>query len=394
MRPRYLAALCLLAVPFAARAGEPKKPETKIMSFDKDGDGKPDKWAVFVDGTVSEIGYDRNHDGNRDFWEFLNPNGRMARTESDRNYDGKPDLVVYYANGNLAFKMVDDNFDGTPDRIVYFDGDERVGLSSEQFDTIRSKPEAAMDPAARPGDKGPVGKAKAAAADRTGTARTGKTRTARAATGKNRAAVMAAPDVAPPPAPSAFVGPAGPAADGTGAGSAETASAAGDDQAFFPLGPDFLVRIPVPGGSSALSESHTWNVERERKLFRWTDDGTPFELQNMPTQGAVRVRYDLRDDPGERVGEEEFDRKSKAFARRTFGRLLNVIEQQRTVETAMGPARLATYAVKNGRQSQRISLCIVLAKDYWVYFMAVSPRDTHEALESALVEMLLGARIG
>lgn len=346
------AAICAPAA-LQLHANEPENaPEkgTRIVSFDKNGDKRPDKWAVFVDGIVTEIAYDRNHDGKPDFWEYLNPNGRMARTEADNNHDGKPDLVVFYSNGHLSFKIIDDDFDSVPDRVVYFDGDERTGLSSEEFTHLKQNPEAALDPATRP--------ARRASAPRASGIRKPKP-------------VIARPGISPAAVPSEA-----------------------EDPAFFPLGPDFLIRVPVPGGAAALSENRTWMVEREPRLFRWPDDGTGFELQNTPTQGAIRIRYQNRDDPGSQVTHDGLERRLDSYARRAFGRLLHVNESGRQILTALGPGRLGVYTVKYQRQSYRVSLCAVAAKEHWIFFLAAAPRDTHTALESALLEMLQGIRIG
>ncbi len=366
---------CLLPLPVRSETGpvpasSPSRASTpKILSFDKNGDGKPDKWAAFVDGVVVEIGYDRNHDGKRDFWEYLNPNGRIARTESDRNFDGQPDLVVHYANGHLAFKVIDDNFDGIPDRIIYFDGDERVGISSEELNRIREKPETALSPEMRP-------RGKAVSPKESGSPRTTRKITKPA----TPTAIVTATNTPEYPADKLPTG--------------LTGAPARDDAAFFPLGAEFPFRIPVPGGASALAESRIWNVEREKALFRWPDDGSGFEIQSNPTQGAVRIKYSRRDDPSERVGAEELSRAAGNHARRTFGTLLYVQEQRRPITTSLGPGELTTYAAKIGRQPVKVSLCTVAARDYWIYFLAVSPRETHKVLEDAFVEMLLGARIG
>ncbi len=363
-----LAAAPLRAEPPAPAAPPQGKPE--IRSFDKNGDGKPDKWAVFIDGKVVEIGYDRNHDGKRDFWEFLNPNGRMARTESDRNHDGRPDLVVYYENGHLAFKMVDDDYDGVPERIAYFDGDERVGLTSQDFEQIRSEPSRAMAADSRPGA------AKPAASPVPATVAA-----ARPVSGRKRPAEIrpAGPPAPPDLLPAPGTAPPEPEPDGL---------------AYFPLGSGFPVRIPVPGGAAALEENRVWTVERDQKLFRWPDAGASFEIQNTPTQGAIRVRYESRDDEGDRAARGEFARRAGSFARRAFGRLIYVNEGRREIESSLGPGHLETFTVKAGRQTYRVTLCTVLSRDYWVYFMAASSRETHEALESALVEMLRGAQTG
>jgi len=362
------AALPLRAQPPVSAAPAGGKPE--IRSFDKNGDGKPDKWAVFIDNMVVEIGYDRNHDGKRDFWEFLNPNGRMARTESDRNHDGRPDLVVYYENGHLAFKMVDDNYDGTPERIVYFDGDERIGLTSQDFEQIRNEPSRAMPADSRPGAAKPAGfpapPPVAASMHASGRKKPAEIRPA---------GPPAPPDLLPAP----------------GAASPEPEP---DGLAWFPLGSGFPVRIPVPGGAAALEENRVWTIERDQKLFRWPDAGASFEIQNTPTQGAIRVRYESRDGEDDRTARAEFARRTGSFARRAFGRLIYVNEGRREIGSSLGPGQLETYTVKAGRQTWRVTLCTVLSRDYWVYFMAASSRETHEALESALVEMLRGAQTG
>jgi len=46
-----------------------------------------------VSGNLKRVAYDTNHDDKADYWEFLDKNGKVARVEQDRNFDGKPDLT-------------------------------------------------------------------------------------------------------------------------------------------------------------------------------------------------------------------------------------------------------------------------------------------------------------
>ncbi|MFN0314042.1 MAG: DUF2007 domain-containing protein, partial [Burkholderiales bacterium] len=76
--------------------------------------------AVGIAGTyayfrtpVSHDGIDYNRDGVLDTRWTKSPNGVLAVSKTDRNFDGKPDYIEHFdENGNISTAEADDNFDG------------------------------------------------------------------------------------------------------------------------------------------------------------------------------------------------------------------------------------------------------------------------------------------
>ena len=76
-------------------------------------------WAVFS-GPASDAGFDYNRDGVVDERTFYN-GSRPTRVESDRNFDGNPDLIwEYSASGAAKLARIDDNFDGRFENITTY----------------------------------------------------------------------------------------------------------------------------------------------------------------------------------------------------------------------------------------------------------------------------------
>ncbi len=91
----------------------------RVEKKDTNGDGRIDTWTTTDKaGVPLEIRSDRSHkDGKVDRWVYFK-NGKMVRTEWDRNFDGKPDFKVFQDGTRLIEKQYDDNFDGKYERTV------------------------------------------------------------------------------------------------------------------------------------------------------------------------------------------------------------------------------------------------------------------------------------
>ena len=90
--------------------GEPIREEA-----DRDYDGKTDVWITFAEGRIASEEIDTNKDGKPDVWKFY-VDGQLQRARRDRNFDGRPDVWEMYAKGELERIGVDEDFDGQIDR--------------------------------------------------------------------------------------------------------------------------------------------------------------------------------------------------------------------------------------------------------------------------------------
>jgi hypothetical protein len=93
----------------------PKRPDTQTVQYDYNGDGRPDHFYTYREGTLVRAEVDRNFDGKIDEWESSDPAGRPAHVEQDDNFDGRPDFWYFYENGQLVRSEQDVDYNGKPD---------------------------------------------------------------------------------------------------------------------------------------------------------------------------------------------------------------------------------------------------------------------------------------
>jgi hypothetical protein len=109
---------------------EPQDPKTKLFyengkivrsQKDKNGDGKPDFFCRYRNGFKSRAYADLNFDGKIDAWYYYNEKGALVREDRDTDKDGKPDAFYEYPEGSRQFvwKQYDRNGDGKIDRRLY-----------------------------------------------------------------------------------------------------------------------------------------------------------------------------------------------------------------------------------------------------------------------------------
>jgi hypothetical protein len=108
---RLVWALLLLGAAVAAYAD--------LHEADTNGDGKTDQWIERVDGKLTMVKTDRNHDGVVDHTVAYDEDGRKSMEEMDFNLDGKIDDYSYYESGTLTAREIDSNNDGRVDLWVY-----------------------------------------------------------------------------------------------------------------------------------------------------------------------------------------------------------------------------------------------------------------------------------
>lgn len=309
----YILPLCLLATALLALTSASAMAETR--SFDKNGDGSPDKWADFPEGEFpSEIRYDRNYDGVVDEWELLK-NGRMSELREDRNFDGKPDRIVSYKGGRPWFKKVDADFDGHFDRLVFYDGSEDVRTASPELVRLLAEQSGNAPKKSRK------------------RARRHSTRAARQSSGAVAPAVQAP-----------------------------------QYNDFFELD-DQALRLPRIGG---LDPAGDWYIERDRDAFRSILPGNEFELVHSPTGGTMWLERAPRMDQGLSVSEvlaERMDALSGAVRRKG----LAAQRGEKAIRTPFGHALKRVYHVSQGERSQQITLYVLVGRGDIVYVRSSCP---------------------
>jgi predicted metal-dependent peptidase len=113
------------------------QPNEVLTEYDLTHDGKPDVWKYTVkDATGKEVllrkEKDLNGDGKVDTWEKYNPDGSLARVVYDLDFDGKPDVTLYYERDQLVRKEMAFGFDGLPRAWNYY---EKGKLVRKERDT-------------------------------------------------------------------------------------------------------------------------------------------------------------------------------------------------------------------------------------------------------------------
>lgn len=87
----------------------------KHVPTDRNADGKDDMIGSYADGVLREARYDNDFDGYFETSYEFNRRGLVTRGEIDRNHDGKPDLIEHYNKGRL---MSQDFLDKETGRVV------------------------------------------------------------------------------------------------------------------------------------------------------------------------------------------------------------------------------------------------------------------------------------
>jgi hypothetical protein len=119
-----------------------EKGELLKVGFSRKDDGKPDAWAYpGADGKIARIEISSTGDERKiDRWEHYDastagrdPNnpGVLVSAEEDTNGDGKPDKWETYENGTIKSVAFDENADGKPDRRLTYASGRLVSIESE-----------------------------------------------------------------------------------------------------------------------------------------------------------------------------------------------------------------------------------------------------------------------
>jgi hypothetical protein len=143
-----LAALALLAAacasqqkPLAPAPGTEKaapalaagvaKPGETLTEYDLNHDGKPDVWKYTVkDASGQEVlvrkEKDLNNDGKVDTWEEYAPDGTLTKLVYDMDFDGRPDVTLWFEKDQLVRKEYAFGFDGVPHSFSYYEKNKLV----------------------------------------------------------------------------------------------------------------------------------------------------------------------------------------------------------------------------------------------------------------------------
>lgn len=124
------------AAAIAPRGLEPH-PGESVAGFDLTHDGKTDLWKFTVkDATGKEIlvrkEKDLNGDGKVDTWELYAPDGSLARVVHDLDFDGTPDVALFYERDQLVRQELAFGFDGLPRAWSFY---EKGKLVRKERDT-------------------------------------------------------------------------------------------------------------------------------------------------------------------------------------------------------------------------------------------------------------------
>lgn len=119
-----------------AAVGTPRQGET-LVELDLNHDGRTDVWVYWVKGpdgkdVVARKEKDLNNDGKIDTWEEYEPDGSLAKLTYDMDFDGKPDVTLFYEKDQLVRKEYAFGFDGVPHAFNYY---EKGKLVRKERDT-------------------------------------------------------------------------------------------------------------------------------------------------------------------------------------------------------------------------------------------------------------------
>lgn len=104
----------------------------RVLSYDSNGDGKPDHWS-YMDGTrVLRVEIDRNFDGKVDRWEYYDEKQQLSKVGFSSRDDGKPDSWAYQAPEGMIGRIERSTWgDGKVDRWEYYEKGDLVRAESD-----------------------------------------------------------------------------------------------------------------------------------------------------------------------------------------------------------------------------------------------------------------------
>jgi len=102
------------------RLSTPAELGAYVLKCDQNSDGVPDAEIYHEQGRVVRALYDRNFDGQWDYFEWRRADGSLARAEMDDNFDDKVDGWLTYQAGNVEQSIYDTDFNGVSDLVMRY----------------------------------------------------------------------------------------------------------------------------------------------------------------------------------------------------------------------------------------------------------------------------------
>jgi hypothetical protein len=123
-----------------------RKPGREVSEYDTSGDHVFDVRKVFlaigtgVDARLVMIcrETDINGDGKKDIIRYYDDEGRSLREESDRDFDGKMDLILVFQEGKVLREELDENHDGKVDTKIFLDNGKPIRSERDLTNTSTS----------------------------------------------------------------------------------------------------------------------------------------------------------------------------------------------------------------------------------------------------------------
>ena len=85
------------------------------VAADSNHNGKMDRWSYFSGNQIDHTAFDTNGNGKADQWQYYDGGKAIKKVEYDTNGDGKADRWEHFTDGKLAKVELDRNFDGKID---------------------------------------------------------------------------------------------------------------------------------------------------------------------------------------------------------------------------------------------------------------------------------------
>ena len=104
----------------------------RMLTFDSNGNGKPDTWSHMDGSRIARIEIDADEDGAIDRWEYYDSNQQLEKVGTARRPDGKVARSEFYEGGVLTRAEEDTDGNGIVDKWeTYANG----VMASVAFDT-------------------------------------------------------------------------------------------------------------------------------------------------------------------------------------------------------------------------------------------------------------------
>jgi hypothetical protein len=94
----------------------------RLLTYDSNGNGKPDMWSYMDGGRIVRIEIDKDEDGVIDRWEYYDANQKLEKVGTSRANDGKVDTWAFPPDGNTVRVELSTKRDGRVTRTEFYEG--------------------------------------------------------------------------------------------------------------------------------------------------------------------------------------------------------------------------------------------------------------------------------